>query len=187
MKPGSCSKYPPSLGLCQTGDVVWANHSQKLEAALKGKWLLCWMHNIKILSCFTSRLNPEWINYEIRINPIILCSSVPGIRWCICKDSVSYSKWDHCLSYFIKSLSQALTARVRGWNEIKLQSLLFDWLPLCTHPRPQLPRGDGQHSKLGLLEWDAEKFCWGISTPGCGCQCSWVCGREGARKLYWPP
>lgn len=133
MKSGCCSKYPPSLGLCQAGDVAWANHSQKLEAALKGKWLLCWMHNIKILSRFTSRLNPEWINYEIRINPIILCSCVPGIRWCICKDSVSYGKWDHCLSHFIKSLSQALTARVRGWNEIKLQSLLFDWLPLCAH------------------------------------------------------
>lgn len=147
MKPGCCSKFPHSLGLCQTGDVVWANHSQKLEAALKGKWLLCWMHNIKILSCFTSRLNPEWINYEIRINPIILCSSVPWIRWCICKDSVSYGKWDHHLSHFIKSLSHALTARVRGWNEIKLKSLLFDWLPSCTHPRPQLPRGHGQHRK----------------------------------------
>lgn len=154
MKSGCCSKFPHSLGLCQSGNAVWANHSQELEAALKGKRLLCWMHNIKILSCFTSRLNPEWINYEIRINPIILCFSVPGIRWCICKDSVSYGKWDHHLSYFIKSLSQTLTAWVRGCNEIKLKSLLFDWLPLHIHHWLQLPTGDGWHVKKHCDCWD---------------------------------
>lgn len=87
---------------------------------------------------------------------------MPGIRWCICKDSVSYGKWDHRLSHFIKSLSQALTARVRGWIEIKLQSLLFDWLPLCTLAWPQLPRGDGQHRNCacwnGMQGSSAEGF-----------------------------